>query len=323
MVLSDRLAGLKVDRLRSFLAVVRHGSFSAAGNALFLSQPRVSSHIGDLERLFGTQLFDRSRHPITLTESGQRLLPHLQAAVEALGAAVHDAGDVDSGTLGGLVTIGMYPSAAAHLYGDLVREMNRTQPGVEVVLWEGSTLELGVALQTGDIDLAVRPALPAPDNAESVVRRTLWREPLVAVLPLDLLPSAPPVVRIGDLADQPIITIGSPQGPTRSTHGFESTAALEAAGILDAVAYRTNQPQTLVGLVKAGHGIGITNLLAVRASNREDVHVARLEGEGCSREVALWWRGGGRPPAAVEAVIDACERLPKAPSTIAKHPDSR
>ena len=309
-MLSERLASLKVDRLRTFLAVVRHGSFSAAAEALFLPQPRVSQHVADLERLFGAQLFDRSRQPVTLTESGRRLLPHVQAIVDSLGAAVRDLDHAD-GPLGGTVVIGMYPSAAAHCYGELVRRMRQTQPGVEVVLWEGATLELGTALTAGDVDLVIRPRLPTPEHVDRLAWETLWSEPLVAVLPADGSGPEPggDTAELTELRGRPLITIGAAHGPGDRLAGFDCTAALSAADLIGSVAYRTNQPQTLVSMVRSGLGIGITNHLAVHTSNRDGVRVVPLTGEDCSREVALWWRARIPLSASVAAVAEVCRRI--------------
>lgn len=306
-MLNDRLAGLKIDRLRSFLAVVRHGTFSAAAEALFLPQPRVSSHVADLERLFGVTLFDRSRHPVTLTDGGRRFLPYAEAVADSLALAANEViGGGQDGTLEGSVVLGMYPSAAAYCYGELVRRLKASQPGVDLVLWEGSTLELGVALDAGDIDLAIRPNLPAPERVQRLEAEVLWREPLVAVLHEDDPLATRDCLTLAELDQRPIITIGSRRAPRDLPRGFESTSALARAGMLDAVVHRTNQPQTLVSLVRSGLGVGVTNQLAALTSNSAGVRIVTLTGEGCNREVALWRRARMPMSASVAAVAKLC-----------------
>lgn len=58
-------------RLEIFASVVRNGSFTAAARELGISQPAVSQNIGELERLAGAPLFERSRNAVTLTEKGK------------------------------------------------------------------------------------------------------------------------------------------------------------------------------------------------------------------------------------------------------------
>ena len=62
---------------RIFLAVAEHRSLSAAAEALYLSQPSVSSYLGRLEEELGVRLFlrQRGRSGITLTPEGERFLP--------------------------------------------------------------------------------------------------------------------------------------------------------------------------------------------------------------------------------------------------------
>lgn len=307
--LPERLAGLKLDRLRTFLTVVRRGSFSAAAQELYLPQPRVSGHIADLERALGATLFDRSRQPVALTDSGQRLLPYAQSVVESLRSAAQDVAGADDEEVAGSVVVGMYPSAAAQLYGPLLASLAESHPRVELHLWEGSTLELESALDEGDVDLAVRPALPAPQAAGRMTSVRLWVEPLVVAVPEDSPLAGRTVLRLVDLEGLALITIGPAQGELGGPGGFESSQALLAAGLQGQVAHWTNQPQTLVSLVRSGLGVGVTNLLAMQTANLDGVTVIPLSDEGCTRAVALWHRSDAVETAAVGVVSAACRRL--------------
>ena len=66
---------LPLNALRAFEGVAKHGSFTAAANALLISQSALSRHVIALERLTGVQLFERRPHALTLTKAGQHLLP--------------------------------------------------------------------------------------------------------------------------------------------------------------------------------------------------------------------------------------------------------
>ena len=58
--------------LIAFDCAVRTGSFAGAAKDLGISQPAVSRHIANLEKLIGAPLFQRSRTGVTLTEAGRR-----------------------------------------------------------------------------------------------------------------------------------------------------------------------------------------------------------------------------------------------------------
>ena len=62
--------GYRLEWLTSFLAVVDFGGFAAGAEATYRSQPRVSTHVAQLERHLGVVLMDRHERPVRLTEAG-------------------------------------------------------------------------------------------------------------------------------------------------------------------------------------------------------------------------------------------------------------
>ena len=69
-------------QLEIFIAVARHESVSRAADALALSQSATSTALGELERQFDTQLFDRIGKALRLNEAGHVLLPHAVQLIE-------------------------------------------------------------------------------------------------------------------------------------------------------------------------------------------------------------------------------------------------
>jgi len=74
---------LTLHRLRIFEAVVSHGSFNKAAQALLLSQSAISQQVQQLESGLQVTLFARSPQGVTLTPAGERLHQH---ALRILGA---------------------------------------------------------------------------------------------------------------------------------------------------------------------------------------------------------------------------------------------
>lgn len=68
-------------QIEVFISVAKHKSFSKAANAVFLSQPAVSSHISALEKELNIQLFDRTSKEVLLTPAGESFL---QYAIEII-----------------------------------------------------------------------------------------------------------------------------------------------------------------------------------------------------------------------------------------------
>lgn len=72
------------ERYRSFVAVYRTGTASAAAEARFLTQPAVSQHVAALEAATGHRLFKRTPKGMVPTECGKKLYVQVAQAVDAL-----------------------------------------------------------------------------------------------------------------------------------------------------------------------------------------------------------------------------------------------
>jgi DNA-binding transcriptional LysR family regulator len=283
--------GLKLDWLVSFVAVARYGGFSAAAKAVYRGQSRISEHVAELERVLDVQLFDRTAHPPRLTPEGRALLPQAEEILRR----------VQNLSAGGAVRFGAYPSAAAWLFPQVVR---RLPEGVRLLLVEGPSVDLEAALVRGDIDLAIRPVHPLVAD-ESLVHEILWREPLTAVFPAHHPLAVNESVALEQLAELPLISIGESDGPRQ----FESHLAFASKGLSPESAFRTNQPQTLLSLVRHGLGVGVTNELAVSTANLDGVRLVPIHDAGVERQVGLFTRRDRPASPALDAVIEAVRKV--------------
>lgn len=75
---------LNVHQLHIFYTVAERGSFSAAAQALHMTQPAVTMQVQALEERFGTKLLNRTTKKLELTEAGHYLLPQARKAVELM-----------------------------------------------------------------------------------------------------------------------------------------------------------------------------------------------------------------------------------------------
>ena len=74
-------------RLRVFMTVAQEKSFTKAANLLNISQPAVSQHISELERMAGVKLFERLHGEIRLTEQGSVFREHAARILQAYKSA--------------------------------------------------------------------------------------------------------------------------------------------------------------------------------------------------------------------------------------------
>ncbi|MFJ4977146.1 LysR family transcriptional regulator [Streptomyces coeruleorubidus] len=169
--------------LRTFLAVYRSGSFTAAAGLLSLSQPTVTTQIRALERQTGRELFQRLPRGVAPTPVAHDLAARVAAPLDALAAvAGHDIAPDE-------------PAAPVHLAGPAELLCTRVLPtlaplaadGVRLRVTMGLTDPLLEELRAGRHDLViatVRPrgraltAVPLMDEEFILVAAPAWADRL-------------------------------------------------------------------------------------------------------------------------------------------------
>lgn len=96
---------MEIYQLRTFVTVAKLGHITKAADALHVTQPAVTGHIKALEQELGIALFDRSHGRITLTKSGELLLPEVEKTLSAFNATLAKAKEI-KGEITGRVLIG-------------------------------------------------------------------------------------------------------------------------------------------------------------------------------------------------------------------------
>src|SRR5829696_387165 len=105
---------LDAGRLATLRAVLAHGSFSRAGQALGLTQPAVSRQITLLEGQAGAQLVRRDRRGVAPTEAGRLLAGHAEVILVRLALASEQLAEL-AGLRQGRVRLGSFLTAFALL----------------------------------------------------------------------------------------------------------------------------------------------------------------------------------------------------------------
>jgi DNA-binding transcriptional LysR family regulator len=84
--------------LEDFQALAESGNFSRAAEQRHMTQPAFGRRIKALEEWLGTPLFDRSGHPVTLTEAGEWLRGTAQQLLQRVGRLPEEARAVADGS---------------------------------------------------------------------------------------------------------------------------------------------------------------------------------------------------------------------------------
>ena len=280
--------------LKSFIAVVEAGGFSAAARRTGDTQSAVSKAIGALEKRLGVRLFNRSTRSVTLTDQGRRYYDRAKPLVEELDEA-------DSELTSSTMNIaGQIRIAAAATFGrlhilPLIPDLLSLHPGLQVDL----ILSDGMRDMVDDrIDLAIR--VGPVDEPDAIVRRVTGT-PLVCVgsrryFEHHGMPKTPAEL----VKHNCLLYSGLIESTDWPFVGPEGPFSVAVRGNLS-----SNSVETIRAGVLAGVGIGLFARVSLADELRHPDVISILEDFiGDSRDVSLIWPKRRYVPARVRRVTD-------------------
>lgn len=270
---------LELRQLRSFLAVAERLSFARASETLHLSQPALSAQIQNLEAELGTQLFERNRRMVRLTDAGTVFVVEARATLDRAQQATDRTRLAASGQLGTL-NIGFVSSAALEILPEIVAGFRKHHPEVRLNLINLRTVSQVSGLLDESMDIGfLRLPLAHPKLKITVIHR----EPFAAILPQDHPLTRAKRFSIAKLADEPFVVYGRQWAPGF----FDSVMRICASyGFSPQIAQETGEMYTAISLVAAGLGVAILPRSVVLAQSSNVVTKLLPTSAGVS-EIAL------------------------------------
>lgn len=258
--------------LETFLAVVRHRSFTRASETLNLTQPGISRQIQKLERELGVTLFERGSAGVLLTPQGDQFRAFAEATLERYWQLRRE--------LQGL---------PAEICGDL-RIVASTTPG--------ELLVPGLVAAFGEEYPAVRTQVSISDSTTVLdeLRRRAWdvgfvgarlpvrgmhfqpiaNDEVVLLVPADHPFAGRGEIELDELADQWFIEREGGSGTQLAVRN-----ALARQGF-QMPPYRTvmvlGSMQAVISAVKQGYGIGWVSSLALTQASNQRLAQVRIAG---------------------------------------------
>ena len=289
---------LDVKRLRILREVAQHGSFSAAADELYLSQSAVSQQIATLEREVGMKLLDRTREGPKLTDAGQVLVSHAEAAMARLEEAERELAAI-AGLEGGELRMASFPSASATLLTEGVSVFHERHPRVRLSIADAEPEESLPRLRAGELDIALSfdyPTVPAAEERD-LDRTLILTESMHLALPEDHPLAKRPVVPLEKLSDQMWLC-----GSRPSNCGEVVISACRDAGFEPSIGFESDDYHVMQGFISAGLGVTLLPDLAL-PTMRADLVVRATDPPAPKRRVWAATRAeGSRSPATDEMV---------------------
>ena len=141
-------------RLKVFYTVAQTLNFNRAAEQLNISQPAVTKHIKELEQLYQTTLFDRSRKHIVLTKSGEVMLQHAHLIFEQYQKLEFDLNLLQNKTEG-ILHIGASTTIAQYVIPAYLAHFHQRFPEIKIELTNANSLFIEQLLEEKKIELGI------------------------------------------------------------------------------------------------------------------------------------------------------------------------
>lgn len=237
------------DDLRVFLAVARAETLSGAGRVLKCDAATVGRRVGRLEDSLGAVLFAKSPQGYALTEAGARLLPHAEAAEQAMTAGTEALGGV-SGQIAGQLRIGAPDGCANYLLPQVCAELSDMHPGLEIQI---VALPRVFNLSKREADMAIAVSPPSAGRL-TVQRLTDYRLHLAAHR--DWFAAHGPIRSRADLKGHRMIGYIPDMIFDKELDYLSETGA-------QSVALASNSVSVQMQMIRSGAGLGIVHDFAI------------------------------------------------------------
>ena len=283
---------MDTQNLSAFLLVAEHASFSAAADALHLTQPAVSKRIAVLETQLGAPLFDRIGRDVSLTEAGRALLPHARAIAGHLDQARQSIVDL-SGGVSGQLRLGTSHHIGLHRLPPILRHYSETFPEVALDIDFMDSEQAFEEISRGRVELAVVTLPPEADPA--MLTRQVWRDPLDFMASTDHPLCKAKHLSLSELAEHPVILPG-----LGTFTGRIARQLFEAESLKLDITLATNYLETI--RMMAGVGLGWT--LLPRSMLQPPLRALPVSGVAPERDLGLVYHRNRRLSNAAQAFID-------------------
>ncbi len=258
--------------LQTFVAIVRDGTFSRAGERLGLTQSAVSAQVKRLEEYFRMDLFHRGRRQALPTEAGRRLLPLAEEIISLVDSLPHT---LRHGTTKGCLRIGAINTAQLGVLPDAIVRYKSAFPLVELHISPGVSSGLFHLVEAGKLDLAiiVKPTFTLPGELEW---QQLWGEPYVLVVP--------PTIDGHDirtlLSSHPFLRYDRSSYGGRLVHQYLTNQQISVHESME-----LDELEVIVHMVERGLGISIIPASASLGLERTQLRVIELGDQTFYREI--------------------------------------
>lgn len=242
---------MELTKYEIFADAAKTGNFTKTADRMGYTQPAVSRTLRLLEQELGFPLFVRQKNGVELTSSGRTILPHVLALLAQQRQLEQQVAEIQ-GLHVGRLTIACFASVSRVLLPHFLASFQKHFPGITVELMEGGTDDIVRWVSESVADFGIL----SHRQIGTLSWLSLWRDPLVAVVPREepfLSMEAFPVEK---MTAQPFIL--SADGTDYDIHHMLSTTKIRPT-----IRFTSKDDHAIVSMVANHRGMSILPRLVV------------------------------------------------------------
>ncbi len=287
---------MTIENIISFVNVYRCDGFRRAAEAMYLTQPTLSSRIKALERELGAELFERTRKGTALTPAGEAFLPYALQIVNSYTQAMR-ALSSDHERL----VIGTNISISIAMLPHVFRELHRKHPSLAVEILTNLPGQLLELLRNHECDFLITQCY----GLEELTEIPVYSDKISLIVPAGHpLASHPVPPDYSEVALEPIICSSA-----MLNYWEKIEKHFRSRGLAPNVVLSVDSVEVAKNLVMQGLGVAFLPELALEKELMEGTLIALdpLPHLSVTREIGMIFLSGEEPPYCRE-FIEACRR---------------
>ncbi len=166
---------MTLTQLDYIVAIDTHRHFATAAEHCHVTQPTLSMQIQKLEDELGVLLFDRSKHPVVPTETGQIIVAQAREVLQA-SRRIPELAKESRDEVAGELRVGIIPTLAPYLLPYFISAFMARYPSVTIQLQELLTEQIVERLRTGLLDVGI---VVTPLRETTITDIPLFSEPFM------------------------------------------------------------------------------------------------------------------------------------------------